>query len=1745
MGYRYTIEAETGSKTDQVSAGQENRDIGKDKSLAAAKQGQLITGTVVSADEQVTLDFDGQEVVTDNSVLTNARPGDVKTFEVVKATASEIELKLIEEDLGSVKTIMAVRVDTADLDILMDRKDKTVQKAEQETQYQDIKSKLAQISATFTEQDYQLLEKEGFPVESFTVDGLTEALDRVKTNGLEPAGDRDKTDSAPQAERSLARNVSKINVYKENMASQSTAYVSTAQGKRALDSYTASAVGSTSNVQPLHTKAAVSAGEAQHQKIPDSKEGDSSDTAQNTGTSDHRLTASSDTTRNNRTEVVSSTTYDDGAQGVGTEHEVTVSADAIQYKRPSDNQTAQVSDLAQDTVSVDKKTLSPEDVNRYIRTSDSKREASAHTVQNGRPADRRIAAYADTLQYMKASGYRAANTFGAAQNTKPLESTVAAPTETVPDRKEIDAKGTAYVSALPYEKAEKNRTVVSEGITQAAESRSDRSIVSTGTAQVATTSDRRTAAAVNANQDKKVSDSKIITPIASAQPRKIPDGDRAVPDNTAQRIQSEEASHAAAEYADTQQNIRTSDKNIDAILASKLTQARLPVTEENLSQLSQALTLGELAGSIDDKTMKYLISTNAEPTASNIYKAYYSKSNQGNTGLQELSETAWKQLENQVKTVITEAGYEANEQNLADAKWLIENKLPLTTQTFTYKKQLESVKSDTGRDELLSKLLEGMQKGTNPKDVPLITAADTSAKQIIAKVNSVHDGTITKAVQQKCELTIKNLLSLQADIKETAAESSETAAMEAKAEDYLVKTAAAITKAAENITKIAGEATDTALDIKTAAAALESVNETHVPELKKAADSMELVSSDITKMAREIIHTTGRMTGKSAEVSEKAENSKADTNTKEQVQASSQAARKEEAGIINNTRLPHMASEIIKTATGITKKSIELADHAAEVTEAAADKTNTELSNTALHITKAAVDITREISDITKSAMKLIDVTQDIEKPVTNLVQTASDGPVQEEIKAYDAEDGQDNPEKAPAEATDDQYEELKARRQLEEIRLKLTLEAAGRLEKKGIQVETEKLSKVVDALREQEEDYYKKLLREADAPVSRDSVQTLKETTQSIEKLRYIPISALGSTLSIRDSQTITGLVTEGSRLEAEYTKAGTAYETLATVPNREYGDSLKKAFANADSLLRQLELDGTEANKRAVRILGYNQMEVTTDSISQVKAYDRQVTDLVKNLHPAVTVRMIKEGINPLNMPVEELNQTIDRMKEEQGISSEDKYSTYLRNLEKQEGITEEERKAYIGIYRLLYNVEKSDGAVVGAVIKADREVTLGNLLTAIQTRQKGSMNAAINDEFGILESISKKGESIASQLSPFSSGSEPALRELSSSDRQHTGEQTLASAPEEAKVKEQMQYMHRVLKQIKEELSPARLSEAGTALSLNAASQEQTTASADRTAAKGGIWEQLKTVPVEKLMEQLQNTGAAEAADHEAYAAKAQEIRELCKNAEQSIRFLSDYRMPATPLNILMANSLLTNGESPVKKLLKLKNENQVENSENGLKEINNLSDTLVDKNSMQEAYKALETDTKQILEEACSREILDSRRLAELKGMSQQMTFIRTLASREFYQIPIETDTGITNMNLTIIHGEKDTGKVSVNIWSQQLGNIKAEFSLKDRMLKGYFSSDDKNGLKQLKENTAMVEAAAKDCNISIKQMDFGLQQRENESYSYQNPGKEGASASKDTERMLYRIAKAVVLTVRSAENGGKEQNKAVS
>lgn len=317
------------------------------------------------------------------------------------------------------------------------------------------------------------------------------------------------------------------------------------------------------------------------------------------------------------------------------------------------------------------------------------------------------------------------------------------------------------------------------------------------------------------------------------------------------------------------------------------------------------------------------------------------------------------------------------------------------------------------------------------------------------------------------------------------------------------------------------------------------------------------------------------------------------------------------------------------------------------------------------------------------------------------------------------------------------------ARRQLEEIRLRMTAEVNVKLLKSGFSIDTAPMEELVEALREAEAKLAGTYFPGEEEPLTK--YRLYRDTNEVIAQLPAMPARILGP-LSIQESQTsLTEIYEQGKAAKAVYEKAGESYEALMTSPRGDMGDSIQKAFANVDELLSELSYELTDENRRAVRILGYNRMEITGKNIELVKAADEQVQSVIEKMKPAAVLQMIRDGINPLEKTLPELEEYFSGLPEDFEETAES-YSRFLYGLEKNKAVTEDERETYIGIYRLLRQIEKSDGAVVGALVNSQAQLHLKNLLSAVRSGKFRHLDVKAQDR---LEQVIQKGESISEQI------------------------------------------------------------------------------------------------------------------------------------------------------------------------------------------------------------------------------------------------------------------------------------------------------------------------------------------------------------------------------------------------------------
>ncbi|MBP3604130.1 MAG: hypothetical protein J6J79_08300 [Lachnospiraceae bacterium] len=337
---------------------------------------------------------------------------------------------------------------------------------------------------------------------------------------------------------------------------------------------------------------------------------------------------------------------------------------------------------------------------------------------------------------------------------------------------------------------------------------------------------------------------------------------------------------------------------------------------------------------------------------------------------------------------------------------------------------------------------------------------------------------------------------------------------------------------------------------------------------------------------------------------------------------------------------------------------------------------------------------------------------------------------------------------KQAGEPLDNKDIDTEGRELLSQVKETMTIGTNLRLLRGGFSIESMSMEMLAERLKRAQIQDAKALTGEADAAKATVKSRLYSQTLFALESIKWAPAAVAAE---VTGDHTLSEIQNIAVTRVAAYQKAGESYETLMTMPRKDMGDSIKKAFRNVDDILADLQKDIYDKNRKVVRIMGYNSMEMTEENFEKVRQADDLLTDVVQKMKPATVLSMIREGINPLTMTLSELNEYLDNMPTD--VASEmESYSKFLYQLEQKSDISEGERSAYIGIYRLLRQIEKGDDAAVGAVLKTGSTPTLENLLTAVRSSRKKHMDYTVDDTFS---GVSAKESSVPTILEQIEKG------------------------------------------------------------------------------------------------------------------------------------------------------------------------------------------------------------------------------------------------------------------------------------------------------------------------------------------------------------------------------------------------------
>ena len=686
------------------------------------------------------------------------------------------------------------------------------------------------------------------------------------------------------------------------------------------------------------------------------------------------------------------------------------------------------------------------------------------------------------------------------------------------------------------------------------------------------------------------------------------------------------------------------------------------------------------------------------------------------------------------------------------------------------------------------------------------------------------------------------------------------------------------------------------------------------------------------------------------------------------------------------------------------------------------------------------------------------------------------------------------------ASASADELKLVSAKRQLEEARLVMTTEANYRLIKQGISIDMTELSDIVDKLKAQE-----KTLGEALFPDDITKAALFDDTTDVIESAKEAPAALISS------YKTFDGIFTSklseiasGKNTNDLLKKAGSAYETLSTEVRSDLGDSIQKAFANVDDILDETGLEANDENRRAVRILAYNNREITEENVSEVKAADEKVQKVFDNLKPGVVMKLIKNGENPLQMSMDELYDKTEEIKKVMASSgsSADKdatdYADFLWKAENSGKITEDEKQSFIGLYRLMNQIDVTDGAPIGALLSEGADITMENLMQAVRSTRNEGMDYTVDDnfsspDFSITNSITEQISTAFEKEKEFQTQRTRDAKELA------TPERLQAIGGEKA-------YMP---------MTPDRLASA--------------------------------------LEEERGKTDESET-DEKLYQAKKAEIEQAVAEAdERTYQILNDSEVAVSPLNLQAINQVIKNhrffytklygenGRQPFDVLAdSMGNGDGLTLDEGWEKLINDFSEALKSPQEMAEAQKELYDTAENVLRKSLADDAAAGKIDIRLIQQSvRQLSVMKELSQKkEEYAIPVMVGDELGNMNLKIVRGKDEKkGLIDIAMDSDTTGEVYARFrAAEDGGIDGKITTNRRESRETLSENLGTLAGKIQEKlgqgSVSLVTEYDGRTDASAVLYNTDDPGFETTDdrINEIQTKTLYAIARSFVETV---------------
>lgn len=328
------------------------------------------------------------------------------------------------------------------------------------------------------------------------------------------------------------------------------------------------------------------------------------------------------------------------------------------------------------------------------------------------------------------------------------------------------------------------------------------------------------------------------------------------------------------------------------------------------------------------------------------------------------------------------------------------------------------------------------------------------------------------------------------------------------------------------------------------------------------------------------------------------------------------------------------------------------------------------------------------------------------------------------------------------------------------------------------------------------------------------------------------------------------------------------------------------------------------------------------------------------------------------------------------------------------------------------MITQVEKTDGAAIGALLNQGADITMRNLLTAVRSAKKG-INYRVNDSFAGVENNDRVGKIDNQIMSAFQNNCVKEIKDMIS--------------PEALSKIENW-----------EEYTPEQFMEA-----LQQAVQDETVA-----AAEYAYYTQMAAEYSSVLKASDEVYAFLEKYDMKNSARNVQAIAKLMDNPSYAFDILFSGEGKSAGYKEMMAemkNTILKQfGEA-------VKTPQEMAEAQNVLAEV------------------AEHTMQGMIVEN----EPVSVKDIKDLRLMSQQLFLCGEKAKEESFLVPVQTGDSVTGISLKIVRGKENKGLVKIFFRGTLMEKVAASFEAKENGVSGIIATTDENTKQLLTENMGLL------------------------------------------------------------------------